>query len=58
MEAAFENFLFAKSAQGVTEKTLKSYRRITGKYKNTDGAIPEMRFAPLLFVIRFKFFEC
>ena len=26
MEEAFENFLFAKSAQGVTEKTLKSYK--------------------------------
>ncbi len=25
MEEAFENFLFAKSAQGVTEKTIKSY---------------------------------
>ena len=26
MEEAFENFLFAKSAQGVTEKTIKSYK--------------------------------
>ena len=25
-EEAFENFLFAKSAQGVTEKTIKSYK--------------------------------
>ena len=26
MEGAFEGFLFSKSAQGVTDKTLKSYR--------------------------------
>ena len=26
MEEAFESFLFSKSAQGVTDKTLKSYR--------------------------------
>ena len=26
MEEAFENFLFAKSAQGVTERTIKGYK--------------------------------
>ena len=28
MEEAFENFLFAKSAQGVTQNTIASYVRV------------------------------
>ena len=38
MEEAFESFLFSKSAQGLTDKTLKSYKshfKCISKYLDT-----------------------
>jgi len=47
MEEAFENFLFAKSAQGVTEKTIKSYKSHLKKTATLSDFCTNLRFYPI-----------
>ena len=46
MEEAFESFLFSKSAQGITDKTLKSYRshfKCISKYLDTTIKLSSLK---------------